>query len=164
MVLKSKGLNKALADVLKKADAAKGKKIQIGVVDVQHYPNGLPVATIAYIHEYGTERIPARPFFRPTIAAHRKTWADLMRKGFYSAMHGKTDIDGVFNQIGLKAAADIKFTISNISTPPLAPATVKARNRRFSSESKSGNQSTKPLIDTGQLINSINYRITDGVD
>lgn len=55
--------------------------VEVGIKNKIHTPSGLPLKKLMRIHEYGTQTIPARPWWRPTVAAFRKqigqTRADL---------------------------------------------------------------------------------------
>jgi hypothetical protein len=51
----------------------------------------------------------------------------------------------LLDRIGLKVQSLLRQRVRSITQPPLSPATIAAKG------------SSKPLIDTGQMINSINY-------
>lgn len=161
------------ANVLKKkiADfqAVKGKVARIGVIKQQHYSDGMPVAYVAAIHEYGSpeNHIPARPFFRPTISEKKEEWgktmAGLLKQG--------KKAERALKLVGSAAAADVKIAISELDSPPLAQSTKIARNRRAHKPyiTKSGRLrkpkpkliSIKPLVDTGLLLESITSDVVD---
>ncbi|TCJ96148.1 hypothetical protein EV694_1700 [Volucribacter psittacicida] len=140
------------------------KSVRVGVIENQHYENGNPVAYIAAIQEYGSEHIPPRPFFRPTIATKKTTWAGkataLLKRG--------NDVESVLEILGEIAAADIVETISNIHSPPLSLATKIARNRKAHQKNAKGRRkrpksvSIKPLIDSGLLVTSISSQVVEG--
>ncbi len=54
----------------------------VGLPNIIHKPSGLPLPTLAFIHEYGTKRrtekgerwIPARPLWRPAISVFIRKW------------------------------------------------------------------------------------------
>ncbi|MFC2543989.1 MAG: hypothetical protein ACFNUN_03835 [Aggregatibacter sp.] len=163
------GGNKFINALKKRIDAietGKGKVARVGVIENQHYDEDTPVAYIAAIHEYGSpsNKIPPRPFFRPTIAKKSKSWssvgASLLKKG--------TDTEKTLKLIGELAAGDIVETISGLDSPPLALSTKIARNRRAHAPTQSGRKrrpksvSIKPLVDTGLLIRSISSTVLDG--
>lgn len=163
------GGNKFINALKKRVDAIKtgsNKVARVGVIENQHYDEDTPVAYIAAIHEYGSpsNKIPPRPFFRPTIAKKSKAWSSLgsalLRKG--------ADTEIVLKLIGESAAGDIAKTISELDSPPLALSTKIARNRRAHAPTKSGRKrrpksvSIKPLVDTGLLIRSISSTVIDG--
>ena len=48
---------------------------------------------------------------------------------------------------------DVQAQIAQVTTPPLDPKTIKARQRR-------GNSSKKPLVDTRMLLPSVQFEVT----
>ena len=110
-------------------------------------------ATIAYIQDNGSPaaNIPARPFMRPGIKAVQPKVVEALRAGALAALHGEaTGVDRALNVAGLTAQSSIRGTINAGIAPPLAARTLAARRAR-------GRTGEKPLVDTGQLRNSINY-------
>ena len=128
-------------------------------------------ATLAYIHDNGSPaaNIPARPFMRPGIYAAQDKITGALRAGAVQALDGKTAaVERSLNIAGLTAQSSIRGVINEGIAPPLADSTLEARARRGSKSAKHelnarsqgmtlGNAGAKPLIDTGQLRNSINY-------
>lgn len=121
-------------------------------------------AALAYIHEHGAPEvgIPARSFLKPGIKAAQSAVEGLLVKAAQSALAGQ---DGATRKAleaaGLTAVTSIRDVISAGIPPPLKPATV-ARRRTRSKGSKYRRQAmtaamVTPLIDTGQLRNSITY-------
>lgn len=132
-------------------------KLKVGFFDQAKYPDGTPVAHVAAIQEYGTNNIPPRPFIRPTVAERRQTWIDQLRTGFAKALEGKIEPRTVLEAVGEGVRGDVRKTISQINTPALAASTIKARRSR----KVDPNQSVKPLIDTGKMLDSVEYRVTE---
>lgn len=132
-------------------------------------------ATLAYIHDNGSPaaNIPARPFMRPGIQAARAAVARAFAKGMKKALEGNTDaLDIALHEAGLVAQRSIRAIINQGIPPPLADSTLKARIRsgkaakgakaELESRAQGNEPSTvnaKPLVQTGQLRNSINYVI-----
>jgi len=112
-------------------------------------------ATLAYIHDRGApaNNIPARPFLEPGIDQVVDKIAEQMKKGAQAVMGGnQSQLDQVLNRTGLIAQNSVRKLINSGIAPELAPSTILARRR-------AGKTRTKPLIDTGQLRNSIIYVI-----
>lgn len=154
----------ALEARIKAVKDANKKVVKVGIVGYQHYDDGTPVAYVAAIHEYGSPstNIPPRPFFRPTVAAQKKTWAGISQQ---ILKNGGT-VEDMLDSVGSRAAGDIFETISNIDAPPLAISTKKARNRKAHKQTekygkKPNAVSIKPLVDTKLLIDSIGYVVVD---
>lgn len=113
-------------------------------------------ASIGYIQENGSpvNNIPARPFLVPGVQSVADRCAELMAAGAAEMLDGgAAAIEKANNKAGLVAQAAVKNTLrAGEGFPPLADATLAARKR-------AGFTGTKPLIWTGQLLNSITYVI-----
>jgi hypothetical protein len=66
-------------------------------------------------------------------------------------------VDRALNAAGLTAVAAVKNRIVAGLSPPLRPATVRARRRRTKSRIATSPTHVTPLVDTGQFLNSISY-------
>lgn len=132
--------------------------------DQIHKDSGTPLSSIAYAQEYGgiasgegadgeELMIPPRPFRAPTIKRRKKAWANQIAKGIKREIRtGEGDLLDVLRMTAEGAEDDLIKTIESIFSPPLARMTIQIRRRN-------GNFSTKPLIDTGQFVNSVEARI-----
>lgn len=128
--------------------AAAKMKLRVGWFETSRYLNGEPVAYIAAIQEYGMagRSIPARPFMRPAYENNAPKWTRMAAGGFKAAVAGAIDLGDALEQIGGVAAGDIAKAIQAVTSPPI--------------KYKRKNGSTKPLVDTGQMIQSVTYRLT----
>lgn len=135
-----------------------GKVAKVGWFEDSRYPEkpNLPVAYVATIHEFGypPKNIPPRPFMRPTIAGQKNVWKDIAKSGAMAILKGEQSVYNVMEAIGLKAAGDIRKTISTIYTPPLKPGTIAARLAKRSDKQTLG-LLDKPLIDTGLMFGTL---------
>jgi len=116
---------------------------------------GINNAELGYIHDRGAPEvnIPARPFLEPGIKDVQPAIEDGLKSAADAAFMGRQEaVDRQLNAIGLKAQAAVRAKITTGPFVPLKLATLAARRRR-------GRTGTKPLIDTGQLRNAINYVI-----
>jgi hypothetical protein len=177
---------KRLAAALKEIESKVGN---VGWITGSRYEDvngkaGLPVAHVAAIQEFGSpsNNIPARPFLRPTITAKKQVWSKLGEDGIRAVFKGKATISVVMEKIGQAAAGDIKEAITRLVSPPLAPSTIaarvaksnlsKARRSDLSSKIRKGDKLnakdqksigglTKPLIDTGVMLNTLTNSVED---
>lgn len=135
---------------------------KVGFFPASKYEDGTPVAYVATIQEFGYPEggIPPRPFMRTTVEAKQAEWKGIATQGAQAMLRGETTGDKVLEVIGLKAAGDIRRTISQITTPALAPETVAARRNARADKHTIGNL-TKPLVDTGTLINAVTSAVED---
>jgi len=160
LIEKKDGPGKKILDrILKEV----GNKVaKVGWFSSARYENGTPVAYVATIHEYGStqKNIPPRPILRPTISKKQGDWRTLAEQLGESIIKGNESVDGALNKIGLKAAGDIRQTITEITTPALEESTIKARLRKRKDKKTMGFLS-KPLIDTGIMLNTVTHVVED---
>ena len=97
------------------------------------------LASLAAVLEFGNERIPSRPFLRQTLAENQEKYTALFVKLFESGV----SIDQIYEQIALIAQGDVQQNIANGKWTANAPSTIKRK------------KSSKPLIDTGKLRQSV---------
>lgn len=148
-----------------------GVQAKTGWFETAKYEDGTPVAYIASIHEFGAPGagIPARPFMRPTVAEKREAWMRLLEGGATEVLRGNVTASTVLETVAMRAAGDIAKAIKAVTAPPLSQLTLAARahagpNGRIKGGADLGvaarkygpfNVSTKPLVWTGQMIQSV---------
>ena len=139
-----------------------GKVGKVGWFEKSKYEDGTQVAYIAAIQEYGwpAKNIPPRPTMRPTIIKKRKEWQKIAEAGAKAILAGTQTIETVMEGIGLSAAGDIRKAITELTEPPLSPATIYARLHR-KSDKKTIGLLTKPLIDTGIMLGTLTNVVED---
>lgn len=119
-----------------------------GVVDEEKTTDGVLVWKYAIYVEYGTNRIPERPFFR-SFQWNKKTILDTMtRRLFSNVVNGdiKKPITA-YKRLGRYMKSAIEDSLLNGAWQPNAESTVKLKG------------SDRPLVDTGNLLNSIGFVI-----
>ena len=110
-------------------------------------------AVIAYVQDNGLpeRNIPARPFLRPGIENAMNEITTRLRDAARLAMDGSLEAcRRALHAVGLTAQASVRAKITDGPFTPLAESTLAQRRAR-------GRTGTRPLIDTGQLRNSITY-------
>lgn len=124
------------------------KEVAIGVqADAVDEETGEYIAVRALYNELGTSTIPARPFISSSSDERRNDWWDKFEQGLNKALYGTASPDAPFELSGLLAQRDIQNKIRDIKTPALSPVTVERKG------------SSNPLIDTGQMRQSIRYEV-----
>lgn len=103
-------------------------------------------AEIGYLHEFGLG-VPQRSFLREPFDEYRQELTEKQRLLFRSAATGRIDNSQIMPLLGETAASLLKNNIQDHIPPPLSPVTVALKN------------SSTPLIDSGQLINAIDYKV-----
>lgn len=129
-------------------DLQSAASLRVGFLENATYPNGTPVALIAAVQNFGapSRGIPPRPFFTNMVKEHQNEWApqaaQLLRQNKY-------DVKKTLMVLGEAIAGQLRQSIVDTNEPPLAPATVARKGFE------------KPLIDTGHMINSVDYEVKD---
>lgn len=119
------------------------KKLKVGIFESAKYDDGTPVAQVAFWQEFGTAKIPMRPFLRNAIAKNTRKWSDSVKTAIISS----NDSEKALKVLGEIMRGDIVLSLTNLNTPPNAPSTIKQKG------------SSNPLIDTGLLRSSISWEL-----
>lgn len=136
------GLEKALKEIAEKCNGS----VEVGFLDGATYPDGTPVAAVAFWNEYGTESAPPRPFFRQMIETEKDTWGPKLAAAY---KHTKGDGRAALALVGEDIDGALKQSINDFTTPALAPSTIASKGF------------DKPLIDTAVMINSTGSKVVD---
>lgn len=130
-----RGWNKIWSEI----QALNKRELAVGIL------GGVPYASY---HEFGTSKMPPRPFMRQTF----DTKGALMEAAIaaaWSRIIGGSSAKAEANKLGDFYRSEIQKTIRNGSFAPLAASTVRRKKKN----------STKPLIDTGRMIGAIAYEL-----
>lgn len=112
---------------------------------------GIGNVRLASVHEFGAGNVPERSFLRSTVREHREKYTAILDKVTRGVADGKIDMLQGLALLGEKVASDVKRRIeADKLGVPLADATIARKG------------SSVPLIDTGQLKNSITYEVRRG--
>lgn len=146
VVSRDRGYNQLLRTA---AAAARGARITVGIHAAQGneaHTGIVPVTVIdvALWNEFGTARIPARPFIRgwydANLTKNRQFIGSVLARTL-----GSLPLDQGLEIIGQRFVGDVQRNMAAGVPPPNAPKTIARKG------------SSKPLIDTGQLRQSITY-------
>jgi hypothetical protein len=156
------------------------QEVSVGFLSGATYPDGSSVAMVAAIQEFGAPSvgIPPRPYFRSMIAAHKAEWGDQLGRVLVAQDYNGTAALGSMGQV---IAGELRESIVALTAPPLSPVTLMLREMRHlnpdlvvtgatvrdaAARVKAGlsysGAPTKPLVDTGHLLQSIDYEVTGG--
>ena len=141
-----------LQRIIDRISASSKKSLNVGVPEGKmHSDDGesLSMSALANIHEYGSpsRNIVARPFLVPALEKNQAKYAKFLASQVIPLIRGKTTIDRILGQLGMVAQADVQAYMVSGHFVPLYYTTIKRKG------------SSKPLIDTGQLRQSITYSI-----
>lgn len=132
--------------IIKQVAVMKRATVRVGIMGDAGDEKGVSLAEIAAYHEFGTATIPERSFLRSTFYGHAADGLAKMCATLSKAiLEGKMDETRALGLLGLWAVSEVRKTIRAGIEPELAPATIAAKG------------SSLPLVDTGQLINSITW-------
>lgn len=121
-------------------------RVSVGFLSAATYPDGTSVAEVAAINEFGapSRGQPPRPFFRLMVAEKRESWPAAVAAN-WKATGG--DVEKTLDRMGQGIKGQLQDSIQSLRDPPLAPSTIKRKGH------------DKPLIDTGHMLNSVDYRV-----
>lgn len=145
------GAAKRVAEIVAQHRGASA--VAVGIQGAQataaHDGGSLSTADIGMVHEFGLG-VPERAFMRRTFETRA---ADINKLGVAlerRMVRNETAMDVALKTIGAAVVGFVQATIANGVPPPNAPATVARKG------------SSTPLVDTGQLRNSITSEIRRG--
>lgn len=135
-------------EIVKKTQQLNGKVIKAGVLETAgSYAKGQSIAEVATYNEYGTRRIPSRPFI--AIATdENKGWSAEVKTNIAKAMTPGSSLSDALESIGKRMKTDIRKVIGDKGKLARnAPATIARKGHDL------------PLIDTGKLKDTIDFEV-----
>jgi len=170
------GLDKALEAM--ESGLLRAGTVRAGFLEGATYPDGgLPVAAVAAIQNFGAPNagIPPRPFFSNMVKEKGPGWADALARILVS---NEFDAEKALALMGEGVSGQLRQSIIETLAPPLSQITLMLRKmrsedqglvvtgatvgeaaRRLDAGESPGGVSTKPLVDTGHLLNSVGYEV-----
>ena len=138
------GFNRIMRD-LQKLD---GMEVVAGMLrDSGKASNGASYVDIATWNEYGTRRIPSRPFIRISADTNRQTWAKIAQQCVNDVIDGNSPTEAA-RVIGHRMVEDIRKVFGDTSKLKAnAPSTIKKKGRN------------EPLVDSGEMRRRVNFRV-----
>jgi hypothetical protein len=134
------GMKRIIAEMQK----ASRLEVAVGIQQGAKGAEGASIAEYGAYNEFGTGKIPSRPFMATSFDESRAQIDQDFDREASAMMQGKSAHQALLT-IGLKHAQRIQKTISGRNfLPKLAERTVRAKKG-----------STKTLVDTGAMLNSI---------
>ncbi len=126
------------------------KRVEVGILGSgETYDNGASVLLIAQVHEFGAPSvgIPERSFLRAYFDENEKTIYNEMESLFMQTIDNLNSASSFYEYLGEYLVGEIKDYIVKLKSPPLKASTIKKKG------------SSNPLVDTGRLVDSIDYRV-----
>lgn len=135
-------LKQALAKLAAKLDQP--GTLRVGFLEGATAPNGDSIPLRAYRLEFGTSKMPPRPFFRNMIAAKASEWPAGLA---FQLKATNYDVQLTLERAGEAIKGQLKESILDLWTPPLSPVTIKKKGFE------------KPLIEHGDMINAVAWEV-----
>lgn len=122
--------------------------VVVGVLG-EEFINDIPILKIAIWNEYGTQNIPARPFFRYATKSKnaKDEIANKLKEEVEEVINGRKTGKQALNSVGIFTKGKIKSSIVSGPWKPNADTTSARKGKNT------------PLRDTGTLLKSIDYEI-----
>lgn len=139
----------AIRDLINRAIGLRDS-VLVGLPEGSVDSDGDDLVLIGAAHEFGSisRNIPARPFLRPALRKNVNKYGRILQQKATAILLGRMSLHQALSLVGQAAQADVqKYIVAHQGFDPLKPATIKRK------------KSSKPLIDTGQMRQSIRYRI-----
>lgn len=141
--------------LLAKMSGARASNVDIAIW--QEYGVNIPITVKMrwYLHFAGLHlkptttmiRIPARPFMQQTADKQGKKWMNLTGRLVTQTFFNQMTVPAALAQLGSVMQADIQKTISGGNFRRLHPFTVRRK------------KSSRPLVDTGQLRQAVDFKV-----
>jgi hypothetical protein len=148
----------AIKELTRRLDAIRRQKVKVGILENKTARKNelMTNSYIGYINENGSpeNHIPARPFLRPAMLANQEFISSRLADGVEDEILGrKHGLRIALGEVGKTVRDSAKANIVNqVNFQSLSPKTLEYR-------AMEGFKGTKALIRTGQLLNSIHYKI-----
>lgn len=139
---------KKLKKILKNIKSTRNVRLLVGYFPESRYDNGMPVAQVGFWNEFGTVKIPERPFMRHANVIATKKLTYMLKNQNYFSSTNKFNLQGI-NKVGQMWVNSIQLSIEGygITYVPNAPSTIKQKGH------------DKPLIDSELMLNSPEYKV-----
>lgn len=159
------------------AKLSKPNSVRIGFLEGSTEPDGTSIPMIAAIQEFGAPRahIPPRPFFRNMVKAKSPDWPAAIALNLKDTNY---DVPVTLTRMGQGISNQLRQSIIDTYSPALSPVTVMLRGMKSADQSlvvtrktveeararvaaglTNYGASTKPLIDSGNLLNAVDFEV-----
>jgi hypothetical protein len=143
-----KDIDRGYKKFVREINKARTLEVAVGIFENARNDEGEKIAEYAAYNEYGTSKIPARPFMALSVDRNKAEIKKDIDEGLARITSGAGTVEKELNRIGAKHVERIQATITGPNIPPpLSPATV----------AKKGNNKT--LVDTSAMVNAVTWEI-----
>ena len=145
MSVEVKLIDHGFDNIVRQALKLDGKGVKVGIRRGKGSHDGTDMLDIAVYNHFGTATIPARPFVSDCAEKNDGQIQEAQKRLVYRVYQGGLSADGALAELGAWYVNVQKGHILHGGWTPNAPATVKRKG------------SNKPLVDTGQLVNTVDW-------
>lgn len=128
-------------------EVARTVEVTVGI-HADKFSEGKSIAFYGACNEFGTNDIPSRPFMRESFDQNIAAIKSDLESQYDLVLAGKSTVRNGLATAGMKHQSRIKNKIVSGMNPPNAPGTIKRK------------KSSKTLIDTGAMLNSVHYVVS----
>ncbi|OPH36630.1 hypothetical protein [Moraxella lacunata] len=124
-------------------------RVRVGYFGNERHAGKRPITlgNLAGIHEHGTRHTPKRMFVYPALKKNRGKYLKLAGGSFLPIVRGRKTTTQTWHYVGQQAVEDVQDFMVTATFTPLNEKTIKQKG------------SSRPLVDTGQLRQSVTYRV-----
>lgn len=134
---------------------AKNPYVKTGILEgpgSELYDEGAKVVEVAIKNEFGGRNddntfTPSRPFMRRSFDENKVKYRTVIARGLHGIAGGKQQVQPFLEKLGFLSETDTKKKLRSGPWVPNSPVTIAVK------------KSSQPLIDTGQLVNSITSKV-----
>lgn len=125
------------------------RAVKVGFPQGKTEDDGTPVALVAATHEFGSpeRNIPERSFLRTGLRENGPKYVRFNKLNLVKILRGQMTAEQALGQLGEMAKGDVQQKIRSGDFAPIQAATAARKG------------SSKPLIDTGQMVQSVSYEL-----
>lgn len=145
MSVEVKLIDHGFDNIIRQALKLDGKGVKVGIRRGKGSHDGTDMLDIAVYNHFGTATIPARPFVSDCAEKNAGQIQEAQKRLVYRVYQGGLSADGALAQLGAWYVNVQKGHILHGGWTPNAPATIKRKG------------SNRPLVDTGQLVNTVDW-------
>lgn len=121
--------------------------VKIGIQAGEDEQDGTDLLDIAIYNEFGTDTIPSRPFMRQTADKQVENAGKVGERYLSMVITGTLTPIDAYKRLGEWYQGVQRQAVITGPWTPNAPSTIKRKG------------SSKPLIDTGKMVNAIRYEV-----
>lgn len=146
--MSTKDIDKGWANIKHQINEFQSHTLKVGIQrGTESTEDDQPVANYAYKNEFGIG-VPQRSFMRSTIDENQANYKALTEKLLSDVLDNQRTAYNAIGTLGEKVRGDISQKIVRLRTPPNSPITIMRKG------------SSNPLIDSGQMRQSIQWVVT----